>query len=209
MVVVPDADPTVLGRNERAAEHQAEDDGGRKGVQPGRLAGDVRRTVRENVISRPSQRAPEIDEHVKAEQQEPDHRRRAVEPAGYVERVPVEEPHGDPAPEQDDRRHDEERRQQAHGQLWWPVRHVGAAPGVVPHEPPARGRQLQDDHRDQSDPDEDVPRHERVHAEQHGPDLDGDGDEQEHSHRRRQALVPVGIHSPHLSGTVIGPGTRR
>jgi hypothetical protein len=132
-----------------------------------------------------------------------------VEPAGELERLPVEEPHRDAAAEQGDRRHDEERREQAHRELRRPVFHVGRTLRVVADESPAGRGELQDDHRYQGEPDEDVPRHERVHAEQHGPDLDRDRNEHEHSHGRRQPLVSVGIHSPHLSGTVTGPGRRR
>jgi hypothetical protein len=194
VVVVPDVDPAVLGGNEGAAEYQAKDDCGRQGVQARRLPGDVRPLVREDIVRRPSQRAPEIDEHVEAEQQEPDHRRRAMEPAGDLERVPMEKSHGDPAPEQNHRRHDEERREQAHRRLWGPVGHVGATARVVANEAPSGGRQLQDDHRDQGEPDKDMPRHERVHPEQNGRHLHDDGSKQKHSHRCRQALVSVGIH---------------
>jgi hypothetical protein len=133
-----------------------------------------------------------------------------VEPAGDLEPMSVQEAHGDPTAEQNNRRHDEQRRKHAHRQLRRPVCDIGAVARVVPREPPARGRELQQDDRDQGEPDEHVPRHERVHPEQDGRDLDDDGDEQEHSRRRRQALVPVGVHLlPHLSGTVIGPGRRR
>jgi hypothetical protein len=194
VVVVPDVDPPVLGGNEGAAEHQAEDDRGRHGVQAGRLPGNVRPIVREDIVRRPPQRAPEIDEHVEAEQQEPDHRRRAVEPAGELERVPMEEPHGDPTPEQNHRRHDEERREQAHREFRGPVRHIGATARVVADEAPPCGRQLQDDRGDQGEADEDVPRHERVHAEQDGRDLDEDRSEQKHPYGRRQAPVSSGIH---------------
>ena len=194
MVVVPDVDPSVLGGNEGAAEHQTKDERGRQRVEAGRLPRDVRPLVREDIVRRASQRAREIDEHVEAEQQEPDHRRRAMEPPRDLERVPMEEPHGDPAREQNHRRHDEERRQQAHRELWRSVRHIGATARVVPGEPPAGRGQLQDDHRDQREPDEDVPRHERVHPEEHGRDLDDDGSKQQHSHGCRQALVSVGVH---------------
>ncbi len=161
----------------------------RRAVFPGTGARSSGRTSSAVLL----QRAPEIDEDVEAEQQEPDHRRRAVEPAGDLERVPVEEPHGDPTPEQHDRRHDEERREQTHRQLRLSMHHIGVFVRVVPNEAPAGGRQLQDDHRDQGEPDEHVPRHERVHPEQHGRDLDDDGSKQKHSHRCRQALVPVGV----------------
>jgi hypothetical protein len=194
VVVVPDVDPPVLGGNEGSAEHQAEDDGGRHGVQAGRLPGNVRPIVRADIVRRPPQRPPEIDEHVKAEQQEPDHRRRAMEPARELERVPMEEPHGDPTPEQNDGRHYEERGEQTHRELRGPVRDIGATACVVAGEAPSRGRQLQHDRRDQGEADEDVPRHERVHPEQNGRNLDEDRSEQKHSHRRRQAPISVGIH---------------
>jgi hypothetical protein len=194
VVVVPDVDPPVLGGNERAAEHQAADSCDRQRVQAGGLPSDRSRLGRQDLVRRPSQRPAEIDEHMEAEQQEPDHRRRAVEPASDLQRLAVEEPHRDSAAEQNHRRHDEERRQQAHRELRRTVRHVGAAARVVADEPPAGRRQLQDDHRDQSEPDEDVPRHERVHPEQDGGDLDDDRGEQEHSHGGGEALVSVGVH---------------
>ncbi len=106
----------------------------------------------------------------------------------------MEEAHRDPAAEENDRRHDEERREQAHRRPRRPVGHVGAVARVVAEEPPAGRRQLQDDHRDQGEADEDVPRHECVHAEQDGCYLDDDRREQKHSHRRGQTLVSVGVH---------------
>ena len=106
----------------------------------------------------------------------------------------MEEAHRDPAAEEHDCRDDEERREQAHRRARRPVRDVGAVAGVVPDEPPAGGRQLQDDHRDEGQTDEDVPRHERVHAEQDGRHFDDDRSKQEHSHCSRQPLVSVGVH---------------
>ena len=117
-----------------------------------------------------------------------------MEPAGDLEGVPVQEPHRHPAPEQHHRGDDEKRREQAHRQLWRPVRHVRAAARVVPDEPPARRRELQHDRRDQGQPDEDVPRHERVHTEKDGRDLENHRSEQEHSNRRGETLVSVGVH---------------
>ena len=100
-----------------------------------------------------------------------------MEPAGDLECVSVEQPHADSAAEQNDRRHDQERREQAHRRLRRPVRHIGATARVVADEAPAGGRELQDDQRDQGDPDEDMPRHERVHAEQDSGDLEEDRSE--------------------------------
>jgi hypothetical protein len=197
VVALPDADPAVLGGNQRAAEHQPEDDRGSHGIQTGRLAGDWRPILREHIVRRVSQRAPEIDEHVEAEQHKPDHRRRAMESAGDLERVPAQEPHGDPTPEQDHRRHDEGRREQAHRQLWRPLRHVRATPLVVANEAPPGGRQLQDDRRDQGEPDEHVPRHEGVHPEQNGRDLHEDRGDEQQPHGPGQARVPVRIHGGH------------
>ena len=210
MVVVPDVDPPVLGGNEGAAEHQAENDCRRQGVEAGGLPGDVRRPiVREDVVRRLSQRAREIDEHVETEQQEPDHRRRAMEPPGDLERVPMEEPHRDPAPEQNHRRHDQERREQAHRELRRSVRHVGATARVVANEAPPRGRQLQNHHRDQGEPDEDMPRHERVHPEQNSRDLDDDGSKQQHSTAAVRRSFRRGSFAVYLSGTETAPGNRR
>jgi len=44
-------------------------------------------------------------------------------------------------------------------------------------------------------PDEHVQRHERVHAEQDACHLDDDRSQHEHPDRRRQALVPGGVHA--------------
>jgi len=167
----------VLGGNECTAEHQAADDCGRQCVSAGRVPADGCPIGRPDIICRVSQRPPQIDEHVQPEEQEPDHRRRAMEPAGDLECVSVEQPHRDSAAEQNDGRHDEERREQAHRRLGRPVRHIGATARVVADEAPAGGRELQDDQRDQGDPDEDMPRHERVHAEQHTGDLEEDRSE--------------------------------
>ncbi len=53
-------------------------------------------------------------------------------------------------------------------------------------------------------------RHEGVHAEQDGCDLDCDRRENEQSDRRREAFVSSGVHSGlYLSGTETGPGRRR
>jgi hypothetical protein len=194
VLVVPHVHPPVLGRNERAAEHQAADDCGRQRVSAGRLAAHECPVAGPDVVCGVSQRPAEIDEHVQPEQQKPDHRRRAMEPARDLECGSVEKPHRDSAAEENDGRHDEERREQAHRRLWRPVSHIGPTARVVPGEAPAGGRQLQNDQWDQREPDEDVPRHERVHAEQNGCDLDEDRSEQKHTDCRRQALVSVGVH---------------
>jgi hypothetical protein len=117
-----------------------------------------------------------------------------MELASNLERVSVQKPHRDSAAEENDSRHDEQRREQAHHRLGRPLRHIGAAARVVPDEAPAGRRQLQDDQRDQGEPDEDVPRHERVHAEENGCDLDEDRSDQEYSNCRSQALISVGVH---------------
>jgi hypothetical protein len=85
VVITRQVDPPVLGGHERAPEHEAADDCCRQGVQACRLAGDERPLGREDIVGRASQRPPEIDEYVEAEKQEPDHRRRPVEPAGDLE----------------------------------------------------------------------------------------------------------------------------
>lgn len=206
VVVVPDVDPAVLGRKEGDAEHQAADDRRRQPVKAGSLPRDGLPLGGQDVVRCAPQRASKIDEHVEAEQQEPHHRRRTMEPTGDLERMPVEKSHGDSTSEQHHCGHDEQRREQPHRQLWRPVRHVRTSARVVAGESPARCRELQQDHRDQGEPDEDVPRHERVHSEQDRGDLDEDRHEQEHSYGRRQALVSIGVH---LRGTVTGPGTRR
>jgi hypothetical protein len=176
-VVVSDVDPPVLGGNERAAEQQAADDCRRQRVSAGRLPANGRRIGRPDIVCRVSQRPPEIDEDVQPEEHEPDHRRWAMEPTGELECVSVEQPHRDSTPEQNDSCHDEEWREQAHRRLGRTVRHILATARVVPDEAPARGRELQDSQGDQGDPDEDVPRHERVHAEQDGGDLEEDRSE--------------------------------
>ena len=175
-------------------EHQTADDCGRQRVSAGGLPADGCRVVRQDIVCGASQRLSEIDEHVQPEEQEPDHRRRAMELARDLECMSVQQPHRDSAAEQNDRRHDQERREQAHRRLRRPLRHIGAAARVVPDKAPTGGRQLQDDQRDQGEPDEDVPRHERVHAEQDRCALDEHRSEQKHSHCRRQALISVGVH---------------
>jgi hypothetical protein len=130
---------------------------------------------------------------VHAEEHEPDDRRGTVQPTGDLEGVSVEDPHGDSAPEQDHGRNDEQRREQAHRRLRRALRDIRAAACVVARETPPGAAQLQRDRRDQGETDEHVHRHEGVHAEQDGHDLDGDGSEQEQPHRRRQALVSGGI----------------
>jgi hypothetical protein len=106
----------------------------------------------------------------------------------------VEEAHRDPAAEQHDRRHDEQWREQAHRHLGRAVRDVVTATRVVTDETPSGAEQLQDDRWDQGEPDEDVPRHERVHTEKDGRDLENHRSEQEHSNRRGETLVSVGVH---------------
>jgi hypothetical protein len=203
----------VLSRHERGAEHQAADDCRRHRICACRPPADSRPVDGLHVARGTSQRSAEIDDHVEAEQREPDHRRGAVKAADDLERVTVEEPHRNSAAEEHDCRHDEQRREQTHGRLWRPLVHIGTATGVVAREPPADAHQLQDDRRNQGKTYEDVYRHERMHPEQDGGDFDEHGREQQQPDSRRQALVPdridatVAVH--YLSGTQIGPGRRR
>jgi hypothetical protein len=210
VVVASQVDPPVLGRYERGAEHETADDRRSEPVETSGLPGDGRPFGRQDIAGGTSQRLPEIDEHVQTQEHEPNHRRRPVQPARDLEGVPVQQPHRDAAAEEDDRRHDEQRCQQTHRRLWRSVCDIGTTARVVAREPPAGAEQLEDNCRDQGEADEHVPRHERVHTEQDGGDLDEDRSEQKHSHRRGQALVSVGIHSvAYLSGTATAPGRRR
>jgi hypothetical protein len=152
----------VLRRHQGGAEHQSDDDDGGDGI--GACTRSPNRRAR--IIGCAPPRAPQIDEHVHPEEDEPDDRRRAVEVAGELERVAVQEPHRDAAAEEDDRRRHEQRREQPQRDLRRPFRDVGPTARVVAGEPQAGARQLEQDGRDQSEPDEDVQRHERVHAEQ-------------------------------------------
>jgi hypothetical protein len=195
VVVVPDVDPSVLGRNECAGQHGAEDDYRGQCVEARGLPRDRSPFGRQDVAHGAAQRPSEIDQDVQAEEHEPDDRCRTMEPAGELEGVSVQEAHRHAAPEEHDCRCDEQRREQSHGDLRRTVFHVGPTARVVAGEPPAGGRQLQDDRRDKGEPHEDVPRHEAVDSEQDGRDLDEDRSEQKHSHRRRQTLVPVGVHA--------------
>jgi hypothetical protein len=199
----------VLGGYGCGTEHQAADDHGRQRVHAGGPPADGSSFGRQDVTGGASERPSQIDEDMQSEQPQPDHRRGPVQTARDLEPVPVQETHRHSAAEEDERRHDEQRREQSHRNLRWPVRDIGPAARVVAREAPAGGRQLQSDHRDEGEPDEYVPRHEAVDAEQDGRDLDDDGSEQHDSHRRRQPRVSVRVHVPHFSGTEIGPGSRR
>jgi hypothetical protein len=117
-----------------------------------------------------------------------------MQATGRLQRLPVQEPHRDSAPEQDAGRNDEERRKQPHRELRRAMLHIRAASRVVADEAPAGACQLQQDDRNQGDSEEDVPRHERVHPEQDSRDLDEDRSQQEHSHGGGQTLVSVRIH---------------
>ena len=72
-------------------------------------------------------------------------------------------------------------------------RDVGAPASVIARESPTGAGQLQDDGWDQSEADEYVQRHERVHAEQDGYGLDDDRDDDEQTDRRCQAFFPAGF----------------
>ncbi len=180
-MVTRQVDPPVLGGHERATEHQAADDCRCQHVEAGGLPAHLGPLGRQDIAGGAYQRPSEIDEHVHTKECQPDHRRRTMETPGDLKRVSVEEPHRDSAAEQNDGRHDEQRRQQTHRRLRRAVRHIGVAARVVAREAPAGADQLQDDRRDQREAYEDVPRHERVHAEQDGRHLDEDRSQQEHS----------------------------
>jgi hypothetical protein len=149
VVVTRQVDPPVLGGHERCAEHQAADDCNCQGVQARGLPADERPIGPQDILPGASQSPSEIDEHVEAEKQEPDHGGRAVEPTRDLECVSVEEPHRDSAAEQSDRRNDEQRRKQTHRRLRRTVRHVWMATRVVAREAPAGADELEDDRRDQ------------------------------------------------------------
>jgi len=168
----------MLRGNGRGAEHEAGDHHSCQGVGARRRSVCVTPLRRHGVFGGASQRAFEVDEHVQAEKQEPDHGGRAVKPARDLERVPVQESHRDAAAEQDDCRCDEQRREQAHRDLRRPLDHVRTATQVVARESPTGTPQLQEHRRDQGKPDEHVQRHEGVHAEQDRCQLNEDRNQQ-------------------------------
>jgi hypothetical protein len=137
--------------------------------------------------------AAEIDQDVDPDEHQPDHRGRSMESPSGVQRLAVEEPHRDAAPEQHDRGCDEERRQDPHHGVRRTVGHVVVAAGVVANEPPAGARQLQQQRRDQRESDEDVPRHEGVDAENDRDQLDRNRSEEEEADHCGQPLVAVGV----------------
>jgi len=120
----------------------------------------------------------QIDEHVDADECDPDHRRRSVQATRERQRVAVEEAHCDAAAEEHDGREDEPWCEQPHDELRRPLLDVGSAPDVVAREAPAGAPQLQQDERDQDETDEDVQRHERMDAEKDRRQLDEDRREQ-------------------------------
>src|SRR5579862_1287836 len=77
-----------------------------------------------------------------------------------------------------------------------PCATYASATGVVAEKAPAGTAQFQQNRWDQGDADEDVQRHERVHAEQNRRQLDRDGNEQQHPDRSGQSLVAVRVR-PH------------
>jgi hypothetical protein len=108
-MVAPQVDPQVLGGDGYATEHEAQNDDGSHGDPARRPPANAVLDRQPHVGGRTSQGSSEIDEHVYAEKQEPDHRRRAVETSSDLQLVPVEEPHRDPAAKQHDSRHHEDR----------------------------------------------------------------------------------------------------
>jgi hypothetical protein len=176
------------------AEHQSGDDDRGHRVETGSRSPNRRARI----LGGSSPRASQVDEHVQAEKDEPHDRRRAVKAAGELERLPVQEPHRDAAAEEDHRRRHEQRREQAHRDLRRAFRDVRAAARVVAGEPPGGARELQQNRRDQREADEDVQRHERVHAEQDGSDLDEHRHDHEQADRGGQARIPGRVHRSHL-----------
>jgi hypothetical protein len=109
-VVAPQIHPVVLYRHGHDAEQKAAGDYRRQGVRasPGaaqRLAGG------RQVLGRPAERSLQIDDHVQAEQHEPDHRSRAVKIARDLKRLSVHDPQRDAAAEEHHGRRDEQRCQ--------------------------------------------------------------------------------------------------
>jgi hypothetical protein len=217
----------VLQGHRCAAEHQAEEHDGRQGgCSPGGAAHGLA-PRRQGIFGGASQGAAQVHEDVQSEEYEPDHRRRAMGAASGLEGVPVEEPHGDAAAEENDGRCDEQWCKQSHRYLRRAKGAVGAAARVIARESPPGARQLQQHRRDQGETDEHVQRHERVHAEQDGRDLDEDRHDHEQPDGRRQAFVAGGVHPtfatlswshrplhrgrsvPYFNGTPMGPGRRR
>jgi hypothetical protein len=73
------------------------------------------------------------------------------------------------------------------------VRDIGVVPQVVTNKPPARTRQLQQERRNQRKPDEHVPRHQRMNAENDRPQLDRDRHDKQQPDSRGQPPVAIRI----------------
>jgi hypothetical protein len=84
-----DVDPPVLRGDERKAEHQSADDRRRHRVGARGAPAHGGTIDRYRVSSGASPRPSEIDEHVQAEQREPDHGSRAVKTSRILERLSV------------------------------------------------------------------------------------------------------------------------
>jgi hypothetical protein len=83
-------DPAVLGGHERSPEQETANDGRCERVEASGFPADRFLVGRQDIGGGASQRASEVDQHVHAEEQEPDHRRRAVQAPGELECVSVE-----------------------------------------------------------------------------------------------------------------------
>jgi hypothetical protein len=109
-MVAPEIHPVVLCRHGHDAEQKATDDDRRKGVGASPAAAQ-RFPAGRQVLGRPAERSLQIDDHVQAEKQEPDHRSRAVKVARDLKRLSVQDPQRDTAAEEHHGRRDEQRRQ--------------------------------------------------------------------------------------------------
>jgi hypothetical protein len=110
LVVASEVHPVVLCGHGHHAEKQAADDDRCQGIGASPAAGQ-RLPHGRQVLGRPAQCRLQIDDHVHAEKQEPDHRSRTVQVARDLEPSSPQHPHRDTAAEEHHRCRNEERSQ--------------------------------------------------------------------------------------------------
>jgi hypothetical protein len=180
----------VLYRHRRDPDRYARDERDRQQVGTRPRAARRCPRGRGDVLAAARQRATQVDEHVLADEHEPDDGSRAVQAPGGGQGLAVKDPHRDAAREQHDSDRDEKRREEPHPEPRRAAHHVRLRTRVVAGEPPTRAGELQQHRRDQHEADEDVQRHEAVHAEENRRDLDEREQEHDDPDARGEALVP-------------------
>ena len=102
----------------------------------------------------------------------PQEGRRPVQLTRRLQQAPVENAHGDTAPEQDDREQDEQGREHPHQQSGWAVQPVCIVARVVAGEAPTGTCELDRDRRQDDEADEDVQGQEMLQAAEERAELD-------------------------------------